>query len=382
MIMQEKSITEYLSQFSHEIRVLTVRISWFPGQVHPKADELEDRYRVKARFDQAIDEETQTIIGEHEFNWLEWLVKPGLFKDPFGFKMEVGKLYRVAVRTKEKVNPTDANIYYLESMLDRNVKDDRLDPYLTFMSQYEDKETELVVLNKKKVMGWGHFWQFCRFGLTGLGWINPASDAFEQKTIHLTCLDKENGDKLRYPFMELTPYRFRVKNSREKDNAYLITKILGPVTDSRFDAFIEEYRKPVVLDTPYGTFTLNRDYDWFEGEVSGFSGPASVLLNTEEEDTDVSVSLERLAGIMKDPAGYEKLVKQYISDEMYDSLEDWFGEPITRAEFMDRLTSPCVSFDQDGSLSFMYDSGELFCYHSIIVTIEPDDSFSSADLAG
>ena len=175
---------------------------------------------------------------------------------------------------------------------------------------------------------------------------------------------------------------FRVKKSREKDNAYLITKILGPVNDSRFDAFIEEYKKPVVLDTPWGTFTLNRDYDWFEGEVSGFSGHASVLLNTEEEDIDVSASLERLAGIMKDPAGYERRVKEYIADEMYDSLEEWFGEPITRAEFMDRLTSPCVSFDQDGSLSFMYDSGELFCYHSIIASINPDDSFSSADLAG
>ena len=74
--------------------------------------------------------------------------------------------------------------------------------------------------------------------------------------------------------------------------------------------------------------------------------------------------------------------KEYIADEMYDSLEEWFGEPITRAEFMDRLTSPCVSFDQDGSLSFSYESGELFCYHAIIVSIEPDDSFSSADLAG
>lgn len=380
--MQENSIEEYLSKFKPDIKVLTVRISWFPKSANPKSDALEESYRVKARFDQAIDEETQTIIGEHEFNWLEWLVKPGLFRDPFGFKMEVGKLYRVAVRVKEKNSPKEANTYYLESMLDKNVKDDRLDPYLTFMSQYEDTETELIVLNKKKVMGWGHFWQFCRFGLTGLGWINPATDAFEQKIIHLTCLDKENGDKLRYPFKELTPYRFRVKKAREKDNAYLITKILGPVNDARFDAFIEEYRKPVVIDTPWSTFTLNRDYDWFEGEVSGFSGPASVLLNTEEDNLDVSVSLERLAGIMKDPAGYEKRVKEYIADEMYDNLEDWYDEPITREEFMERITSPGLCFDQDGSLSFSYESGELFCYHAIIVSIEPDDSFSSADLAG
>ena len=41
-----------------------------------------------------------------------------------------------------------------------------------------------------------------------------------------------------------------------------------------------------------------------------------------------------------------------------------------------------LCFDQDGSLSFSYESGELFCYHAIIVSIEPDDSFSSADLAG
>lgn len=90
------------------------------------------------------------------YKWLEWFVpkKKKLFGFKYGFQFEEGKIYRILAR--EYINkPTDKFIrYYVDDVLEYDIKDNRFDPVYLFESKFDDEVLDLVVLIKSKICGW------------------------------------------------------------------------------------------------------------------------------------------------------------------------------------------------------------------------------------
>lgn len=156
----EKYIEEYLNSFTDETIELIVRICWCPekGDIQTNSRKLGDFYKAQARFDEALDVRTGEFITREEgivFYWLNWLAAKKRFGFPGDFRLKKNELYRVLVRQKTPCPGDSFRAYYLEKVLEKNVKEPRLDPLYQFEHQYEKESFKMRVLIKNHILGWG-----------------------------------------------------------------------------------------------------------------------------------------------------------------------------------------------------------------------------------
>lgn len=378
--MADMTLEAYLNQFQKETEELLVRISWVPGAVHPESGRIGDRYRVQARFDAAIDPETDQIVYSGIACNIEWLVKKRLFSDPFGYRFKVGCCYRLLLRRTRQETKTPS--WYVEQVLEKEVSEPRLDPIQNFLKDYADEEQELLVLNRKKPYGWGSFWGYPRIFLSALAWIDCASDTLHPNVSTFAMLSKNRTSAVPMKFEALSAYRVTARRHLHREKNWLITGVHGPARDPRLDQIISDYQKPVTLTDPLGSFCLNRDYDWYEGRIAWLDGEAEVLLNVEPGETDASAAFNTLHRIVEDIPSFDRTCRTAVSEQMYDLLLDWYDEPITKEAFRDRIGMPFLSIDTDGSGMVSYESGELFADHVIQLEFDADLQPGETDLAG
>lgn len=76
------------------------------------------------------------------------------------------------------------------------------------------------------------------------------------------------------------------------------------------------------------------------------------------------------------------------SDDDYDEEEEETNSSenksheLTADEFMRKITISGITAYSDGGLAVAYDDGNMFLGHIIELSIEPDGSYSSADIEG
>ncbi len=126
---------EYLKEFNPEPLELIVRISWCGGKGELRLPVANHFCKVRARFDRALNVRTGELTGvenEASYHWITW---PELEKR-FGFqrdhKFKVGALYRVLVREYIPQGEEKFRLYYLEQVLERNVKEPLLESLGSF----------------------------------------------------------------------------------------------------------------------------------------------------------------------------------------------------------------------------------------------------------
>lgn len=67
-------------------------------------------------------------------------------------------------------------------------------------------------------------------------------------------------------------------------NRYYIVKIIRKnLKDPRLEAIRTEYLKPVSIEYKAGTFSLDRKYGWFEGNIDWLGSSQRVLLDKDEK---------------------------------------------------------------------------------------------------
>ena len=379
--MTEQEMEEYIQTLEPESRELIVRISWVQGSASPIKDRPREPYPVRAKFDEAVDTETGEIIGKGQHNFLKWFVRPGLFRNPFGYNLTKGHIYRLKVRPRG--NMADDNEYYVEALLEKDVDEPRLDPIAQFYGDYDTEVTDCIFLNRRKLYGWGVYWDHPRYTVSAVAWImNPEHGAVEYRPGTFTFLDPLNRSSGKLPFEPLRAYRAQIRKSRKSDHEFLIVRMPVEVKEPRFDAVIEDYLKPRSIKNEFGTFELDRDYDWYEGTVNYGGKEIAVRLDTDDGGVDASVAEQTLKTILSGSDDLIAKAQNYAADEMYDNLEDWYDEPLTREEFIERIGTPEVTISRDGQTSLFFDGGDLFAGHTIIVEMDENRTFTDAYLAG
>jgi hypothetical protein len=313
-------------------------------------------------------------------NWLEWTFKKKLFGNPFGYTLKKGSQYRIRVRRK-KDSAVNAEVYYLESVLEENVSDRRLDPILSFTDTFEENETEMIFLNKKSVSGWAVFWGYKRICLTYLASLAADDQSVCRKPGRIFLLEKNPDSNLKARFDDLTAYRLRVRKSRNEADTYLCTKVLGKADISPFASLIEEYNAPVVVDDPLGRFVLDRRWNWFEGTIQWCGLPCSVLMDVPEGCTDCSDSLSILEKICEDAPSFDAGVRRQICDQTFELLEDWYDEEITEEEYMQKIGTPSIQIS-DGSITFSFDCDDLYAGHTLLADVDLNGNVTGTNLAG
>ncbi|MBR3258513.1 MAG: hypothetical protein IKF96_05930, partial [Eggerthellaceae bacterium] len=277
--MQSKE--EFLAQFTEPAKVIVVRTGWV--NEHPSLEEGTREFHCSARFVEGIDEATGEMIGQHIFNWLHWFAPKKLFGGMGGFTLKEHRIYRLLVRQKPLQPDDKATTYLVEQVLESDVDEPRLDPVRQFDAKYRPETREMTFLIKDRVSGWvigGDNRYPCA---TSLACVDGAG-ALDTAIGQLRWMEKDHGS-LDTNFKALGIYRILVRPSIEKDNEWMMVKVLGKGADERLKAIAEEYAKPVVVKTAVGEFTLNRNYNWFQGKIDWPGGQAEVLIDVEEGAT-------------------------------------------------------------------------------------------------
>ena len=178
-------------------------------------------------------------------------------------------------------------------------------------------------------------------------------------------------------------YRVLVKKNKENNNYYLLLDA-KKVRDDRFESIKEEYLKPVVINSKFGEFQLNKNYDRFEGVISYLGEKCCVYLNVEEGATTAEVQLNKLDEIFHNLADWDKNVKEYAVDQLLELANEWREDDteITKEQFIQRIGVPSLYINEDGYVEVRFDSDEMFTDHGILVEIDENGEMNSATIEG
>jgi hypothetical protein len=142
--------------------------------------------------------------------------------------------------------------------------------------------------------------------------------------------------------------------------------------------------KPTLLDTVLGELTYNERLAWYKGQVTFEPlGPFAVALSTESTD-EVDAMLHNAGQFVRDIVTIDQRARDYAAEALLDLYNDeWREGPIlSQEDFIRRLTLESVTFYPDGSIEMLYDDGDLFWDHVVIVSAVRGPRFTGADIAG
>lgn len=170
-------------------------------------------------------------------------------------------------------------------------------------------------------------------------------------------------------------------------HAFLEALVHTIVDDDELEAFAAALQVPVVVADPQlGPLTLDRQLDWFAAKLPWRGGEIDLYLPAGSDDRPRMLTQAR--GVVATLADWDARARQRIRQDLFELYNDtWRNEetdptPITEAVFDARLVLSSVDVGEENGLTFWYGDGDLFAGHSIEVSGDLTDGFTSANLAG
>ena len=258
-----------------------------------------------------------------------------------------------------------------------------------FSAQFLPEELSILAVTGANGFGGGRMggeelWT-ASIGLTA--WMEEDSpDIHRGEFVLSTIADDQLLEHLqrRVPRDFIIKFKGRVS---EDGKGLLLLDLPEPAFDPDLKAILEEQKKPVTFwEEGLGTFTLNRQVDWFETELDWLGAEISLVFDQDENRADCVMNAKAL---LADAAGWDRRVREYAADELLSTANDWAGqmedeEPqeITREQFVERMELESIEVRADGSFQFWFGDGDLFYGHSIWVSGDLENGPNDAAMEG
>ena len=174
----------------------------------------------------------------------------------------------------------------------------------------------------------------------------------------------------------------------EDGRRLLLLDLPEPGFDPDLKAILEEQKKPVTFwEEGLGTFTLNRQVDWFETELDWLGTEISLVFDQDENRADC---VRNAKALLADAASWDKRVREYAADELLELANDWSQDmdedggavEVTREQFVERMELESIEVRADGSFQFWFGDGDLFYGHSIWVSGDLENGPNDAAMEG
>ncbi len=251
--------------------------------------------------------------------------------------------------------------------------------FQAFAAQFQPEELDVLAVTGASGFsgakaGKEEFWT-ASMPLTA--WMEEDSPDIRRGEFQLTTLC---DDRLLEYLRTRTPrdfiIRFRARAS-EDGKSLLLLNIPEPGFDPDLKAILEEQKKPVSFWAEgLGTFTLNRQVDWFEAEVDWLGHKVSLSFDREERG-EMEKAQQTARALLEGAEDWDRRVREYAAGQLLELANDWAEntgeedsepEAVTREQFMARMELEAVQVEPDGGFEFWFGDGEMFYGHSIHVT--------------
>jgi hypothetical protein len=152
----------------------------------------------------------------------------------------------------------------------------------------------------------------------------------------------------------------------------LLEFVVGPdSSDAVLNDQAVRLQEPVEFDDPvFGTFTLNRRYDWFTADTV-WDGDVVSLNLMAEKPTDHQAALKVAHALWDAENSWSARIRDYAVCKLLPLKNDnWLDEDeteITADQFNERMSLESVTVYPDGEFEFWHEDGDLFWGHSILI---------------
>lgn len=193
---------------------------------------------------------------------------------------------------------------------------------------------------------------------------NGISDRFENETIYRLKVQEKKQEELPD---EIT---------RSARNRLLIAKILeGNVSCPELEEILAEYNKPIILqDEILGELTLNKEFSWFEGDVSWQGNMIEILLEVNKDNkSSWTKARKAMKSMLSEQVNWDGKMHSFAAKRLTPLACEWrdsADEPvpeITEQSFSERITLESISITAGGSFSAYFDADDMFFDHGVTV---------------
>lgn len=271
-----------------------------------------------------------------------------------------------------------------------------------YEKEFESEKQELIVLVQNTVSGGRVIENLINPSVIFLASINPKTGelSIEKGRLEWYIKNKPNRKGWGFDLQKLEIYHVLVKKCIEKElqphqskimnNRYLLLKIIKKnVHNEQLEEIRDSYSKPIEINSNLGHFTLNRQFEWFEGTINWLENNCNVLLNVDIEDgITANKALNTLSKLIQDNKTWDFNLRNFAAEKLIHTCNVWRFEEdenatdITKEEFAKRISLNTINIYNDGTMEFEFYDDNLFLGHSIIVNASSNGKIISADIAG
>jgi hypothetical protein len=167
----------------------------------------------------------------------------------------------------------------------------------------------------------------------------------------------------------------------------LLVRVVGPDnSDAELNAEVKRLQQPVrIKDKTFGTFTLDRRLDWYEGRAA-WNGRKVRLSLSAQEPAKVERALQVTRALWRAQKSWRAKVLAYAVRQLLPLKNDnWLGDderPLTAKQFQARMKLEGITVSPNGSFEFWHDDGGLFWGHTIQISGSLAKGLTDADIPG
>lgn len=183
--------------------------------------------------------------------------------------------------------------------------------------------------------------------------------------------------------------RFRGRFGRQPWKALRsveLVSLLPTVPDPDLERTLHEAIQPVrVRDPDFGTLTLNRRVDWFDGQMKWCGNSVEISFCTGDE-AELANLLETARRLKKRMSYWKRTVESFAVRKLLPLKNgSWLEEgesKATKQSFLRAMRLTSISILPNGQFEFWHNDGDLFWGHSIQISGDLKRGPSSADIPG
>jgi hypothetical protein len=204
-------------------------------------------------------------------------------------------------------------------------------------------------------------------------WRIPPSGLQTQKLAIYRKVTHDDFPKFRKLITPYTVLRIRARvvvDSVLGDPRALLEDVLGPdSSDVELTDQANQLQKPVTfVDAVFGTFTLNRDVNWFTAEQRWLGRRVSLNL-CATAPAELQALLQTAHSLWKSQDQWNQRIREYAVKSLLSiKNEAWLDDgesELTADQFKNSMILEEVTVYPDGSFDFCHNDGDLFAGHLI-----------------
>lgn len=216
------------------------------------------------------------------------------------------------------------------------------------------------------------------------------SDTDDVQESELSIHQRLSHDELKAIMNMIEPYevlrarvRLVVDSVLETPQAELI-ELIGADDDGQLRQIATKLQIPItVQDERFGTLTLDRRLDLFDGQVTWNGKTAGLTIEAIGEQLCPN-SLSAAKQLIASEESWGQRIDDYAVKMLHGKtwLEEEDEVELTRAEFLSRMKLTDIGVSSDGSFEFWHEDGDLFWGHSIVIYGDLENGPTSLDTPG